>query len=282
MAGTNLDISATATSYLGTVNTVEFYRDAVKIGESASAPYSCIWSNVPSGAYALTAKAVDSTGATGVSSVVHVLITASGNRESIPQQMKITFAGYTNRTEALTNFPVLVVFSNNVDNSGFHYGYFVKADGTDLRFGVDARPPTNSLPYGTGSWDPNGVSYVWVQVPVIPANGTGAIWVNWGNTAASNRLACTTNGAVWANGCVGVWHMNQTNAVDSTANRCNGAANNNADTAGQIGGGQSFNGSSAYVNLGNSAAFPSGIAPRSLSAWAKTSGTIGSRWIAAL
>ena len=34
--------------------------------------------------------------------------------EAALQQMQITFGGYTNRSEVLTNFPVLVVLSNNV------------------------------------------------------------------------------------------------------------------------------------------------------------------------
>ena len=154
--------------------------------------------------------------------------------------MQITFGGYTNRSEVLTNFPVLVVFSNNINNSGFHYGYFANTNGYDLRFGTNATPTTNSLNYEIESWNPNGASYVWVQVPTIPGDGTGAIWANWGNTSASNQLPCTTNGAVWTNGYVAVWHMTQTNAQDSTTNRYTGVSTNNVSAAAYVGTGQSF------------------------------------------
>jgi hypothetical protein len=45
-----------------------------------------------------------------------ILVLTSGlapRAEAGGYQMPITFGGYTNRSEALTNFPVLVVFGNN-------------------------------------------------------------------------------------------------------------------------------------------------------------------------
>jgi hypothetical protein len=179
-----------------------------------------------------------------------------------PSQMQITFGGYTNRSEVLTNFPVLVVFSNNINNSGFHYGYFATTNGYDLRFGTDSKPPTTGLNYEIESWNPNGASYVWVQVPTVPTNGTGAIWANWGNTSASNQLPCTTNGTTWTNRYAGVWHLpNGTtlNANDSTANRKNGTITSATATNGMSDGGAWLYNGTAYVqvdnitaNLGNS------------------------------
>ena len=82
---------------------------------------------------------------------------------------------------------------------------------------------------------------VWVQVPLIPTNGSGAIWARWGNPGASSQLPCTTNGAVWTNGYVAVWHMTQTNAQDSTTNRYNGLSANNVSAGdGYVGAGQCF------------------------------------------
>ncbi|MFZ4398357.1 MAG: DUF2341 domain-containing protein, partial [Kiritimatiellia bacterium] len=95
--------------------------------------------------------------------------------EAKPQQMMITFGGYTNRSETLTNFPVLVVLSNNVNGSGFRYDDFLSPNGYDLRF-VDNLTDANRLNYEIESWNTNGASYVWVQVPTIPTNGQGAIW----------------------------------------------------------------------------------------------------------
>jgi len=167
-----------------------------------------------------------------------------------PCQMQIMFGGYTNRSEMLNNFPVLVVLSNNVGgSSSFNYNNFAATNGYDLRFATNSTDTTNSLNYEIESWNTNGASYVWVQVPTIPADGSGAIWANWGSTSASNQLACTTNGATWANGYAGVWHMTQTNAQDSTANLYNGFSTNNVGAVGYVGTGQSF-------SSGNTLNFP--------------------------
>jgi hypothetical protein len=172
--------------------------------------------------------------------------------------MKITFGGYTNRSEVLYNFPVLVVFSNNVGgSSSFNYSNFVSSSGYDLRFGTNSKPPTIGLNYEIESWNPNGASYVWVQVPTIPANGSGAIWANWGDPANSAQLPCTTNGAVWNSDYRAVWHLQQTGTgsagdyKDSTIN-----ANNSTNTAnqptfisgGKIGGAQSCSSGSILVS----------------------------------
>ncbi len=50
-----------------------------------------------------------------------------------PGRMRITFTGY-DQPATLTNFPVHVVLSNNVGDSGFVYDEFTFPDGGDLRF----------------------------------------------------------------------------------------------------------------------------------------------------
>ena len=216
--------------------------------------------------------------AAGVALVAGMLAALAPRAEAaVPSQMKITFGGYTNRSEVLNNFPVLVVFSNNVNNSGFHYGYFATTNGYDLRFGTNSTPTTNSLNYEIESWNPNGASYVWVQVPTIPTNGSGAIWANWGNTSASNQLACTTNGATWDSQFKAVWHLpNGTvlSGTDSTTN-ANTAGNSNGVTAvaGQVDGAANFvQGSSQYMDAGNKAAIEI-AGPISIEAWVKYTGT---------
>ena len=61
-----------------------------------------------------------------------------------PFKMPISFPGYTNRTEALANFPALVAFSNGMGNADFHFQRypFLSANGWDLRF-RDAADTTN-------------------------------------------------------------------------------------------------------------------------------------------
>jgi hypothetical protein len=193
--------------------------------------------------------------------------------EAAPHQMQITFGGNTNRSEALTNFPVLVVLSNNVGGaSSFDFSNFVTTNGTDLRF-VTNLSDTASLNYEIESWNTNAgqASYVWVQVPLIPTNGQGAIWANWGNTAASNQLACTTNGATWTNGYIGVWHMAMTNAAglipDSSASPHHGTNYSTTVTTGMVGYGRSLNGSACIDVTGVTRA----AGPVTFEYWLRTS-----------
>jgi len=163
--------------------------------------------------------------------------------EAATPRMRITLAGYTGRTSALTNFPVLVVLSNNVGGSGFTFDSFATADGTDLRFVTNLTDVT-SLDYEIDSWNTNAgqASYVWVRAPTIPADGSGSFWMKWGDSTDSNRLACTTNGTVWDADFQGVWHMSEPSAKDSTANHNDGTAHDNTTTTNAVmGSAQKFN-----------------------------------------
>ena len=163
-------------------------------------------------------------------------------------KMQITFAGYNPPGGGtLTNFPELVVLSTNI--SSFSYGNFLSGSNADLRF-TDSTG-TTPLNYEIDSWNTNGNSYVWVQVPTI-ASASDCIWAYWGR-GGTNAAPCTTNGATWSNGYVAVWHLaNGTtlNVADSTANGKNGTAYNMSAGTGKIGGGGSFNGLNATTTGG--------------------------------
>jgi hypothetical protein len=187
-------------------------------------------------------------------------------------EMPITFGGYTNRTEALTNFPVLVVFSNGIGSSGFSFSShpFVTTNGYDLRFYTNTTDTGDGLNYEIESWNTNAASHVWVRVPLIPTNGLGSIYAKWGDTAASNQLACTTNGAVWTNGFAGVWHMAEptgTTNRDSSGWGNNGTPQNSpVQTNAAIGKGLNFNGTSQYITVPASASL--GVtSPYTISGW---------------
>jgi len=75
--GTNVTLAATASSLDAGISKVEFFVNGVKIGEDVTAPYSCLWTNVPIGNYLLTACATDVKAQTGVSEAVLLIATAS-------------------------------------------------------------------------------------------------------------------------------------------------------------------------------------------------------------
>ncbi|MDD5523472.1 MAG: DUF2341 domain-containing protein [Kiritimatiellae bacterium] len=164
-----------------------------------------------------------------------------------PHKMKITFSGY-DKPETLTNFPALVTFSENLPN--FLYGQF-KPEATDLRFTDETE--TTELNYELDTWNTNGSSRVWVQVPQLTNNCS--IWAYWGYADAVIAPAYTTNGATWSQNYQGVWHFNSTNtsnmSLDSTANRFDGTNFGCTPVQGPLGAAMSFNGSSNYVDCGN-------------------------------
>lgn len=156
----------------------------------------------------------------------------------------IQFNGYTG-AEVLTNFPVLIKLGTNIP--GFEYDQFLSPASADLRFVSDG---TNELNYEIDTWNPGGESYVWVQMPALNGSGT-QISAYWGK-AGLTPPDYTTNGATWSNGYLGVWHLNQPNAINS-ANGFIGTAHGNTTTAGLFGAAQYFNTNTfnTYLELGN-------------------------------
>ncbi len=113
------------------------------------------------------------------------------------KKVDVTFSGYTGAE--LTNFPVLVKLSTAID--GFRYADFKVANGGDLRF-ADAYG--NLLPYEIDTWDPEGVSTVWVRMPVLAQNAT--VTAYYGSSAT---LPDVPSQDVWDDGYVGVWHLGE-------------------------------------------------------------------------
>jgi len=70
----SLDIVAEASVLNDVISKVEFFVDAVKIGEASAAPYRVAWKQPAVGAHKLTAKATSSSGFSALSSEVDVLI----------------------------------------------------------------------------------------------------------------------------------------------------------------------------------------------------------------
>ena len=124
-------------------------------------------------------------------------------------KFKVSFTGYTG-SETLTDFPVLVKISES-GIAGFRYADCKKQNGGDLRFSDSAG---NLLASEVDTWNTNGVSLVWVKVPSLAASTRITAYYGWNmspTVAASN---------VWANGYVGVWHMNETGVPLAESSGC--------------------------------------------------------------
>jgi hypothetical protein len=72
-------LAADAADSDGTVTKVEFFAGATKLGEDMESPYTFDWSGMNSGAYALTARATDSTGNTVTSAAIDITVVNPNN-----------------------------------------------------------------------------------------------------------------------------------------------------------------------------------------------------------
>jgi hypothetical protein len=78
-----ITITANATDADGAVMKVEFYEGANKLGESAAAPFSFAWANVPAGNYRVIARAYDNLGGVSDSPAVNVIVTPESGGATI-------------------------------------------------------------------------------------------------------------------------------------------------------------------------------------------------------
>ncbi len=106
------------------------------------------------------------------------------------KRRKLTFDN-SSQSQTLTGFPVLVV----LDPSRIDYGV-TQPGGADLRFADAAGTP---LPFEIESWNPGGVSTIWVKVPLISAGAADDyICMYYDNPAAGPSPLPASD--VWSNG----------------------------------------------------------------------------------
>ena len=120
----------------------------------------------------------------------------------------VSFPGATNGV--LSAYPVLVKVSES-SIPGFRYADCLKENGGDLRF---ADADGNLLDSEIDTWDTNGVSLIWVNVPSLSSGTKLKAYYGWDFAPNVESLN------VWTNGFVGVWHLGQSSlpVEDSTAN----------------------------------------------------------------
>ena len=108
----------------------------------------------------------------------HVIEYGQLDMSGFAKKMTVTFVGAQSGT-TLTDFPVLVKLSTAIN--GFSYSDFQLANGGDLRF---ADSTGKLLPHEVDTWNPSGVSTVWVAgaMPAIclksprRTSGTTTTW----------------------------------------------------------------------------------------------------------
>lgn len=69
-----VSLAANASDSDGTITRVEFYANAALVGSAVTSPYTIVWSDVPTGNYSITAKAIDDKGGMTTSSSVAIIV----------------------------------------------------------------------------------------------------------------------------------------------------------------------------------------------------------------
>lgn len=182
-------------------------------------------------------------------------------------RVKITI-DHTKVANDLTNFPVYVdlgdlpsTFFSNVQN-----------DGGDIR--VTKADGTTEVPLEVVSIDTvakTGEMH-FKYTGTLSSTQDNKFYVYYGNTSASGYADTATYGThnVWTNGYAAVYHMEQGDVVDSTANGNDGANNGTTQAAGKTGQARSFNGSNNYIDMGDPASLDFNNQSFSLFLWMKT------------
>jgi hypothetical protein len=73
-AGSDIVLAANAGDSDGSITKVEFYRGTTLVGTATGSPYRVIWTQVPAGSYALTAKAYDDRKASASSPTISITV----------------------------------------------------------------------------------------------------------------------------------------------------------------------------------------------------------------
>jgi hypothetical protein len=157
-----------------------------------------------------------------------------------------------------SNFPVLISLTDaslrniarggKVQNSHGYDIIFTLSDGTLLNYEVESYDNTT------------GRLVAWVKMPTVFASHGTPFYMYYGNSSITTSQENKT--AVWDSDYKGIWHLGETGAghasdyKDSTTNANNSTNAGNQPiqtTDGQMDGAQTFNGTSSYINVLNSA-----------------------------
>ena len=178
----------------------------------------------------------------------------------------------------LANFPMLFSVTDSDLRHTSSGGDVTDLGGDDIIFvALDAMtcggPSICTLDHEIEKYvNTTGELVAWVRLPSVNTSAAASdtiIYIYYGDGKVTSP---TENPAgVWDANHAGVWHLHD-DFLDS-ANSNDGANNGSTDTAGQIANGQSFNGTSDYINVGTLGNFGSNLVDATYEFWIKTTQT---------
>ncbi|MBF0498977.1 MAG: hypothetical protein HQM09_02490 [Candidatus Riflebacteria bacterium] len=172
----NITLIANASDSDGSVDLVEFFQGATKIGEARSAPFTYVWPAVQAGVYTLSAKATDNNGAAATSALVSITVSSFPNQ---PPTVALTAPADGAHVNEGTNITLAATAGD--------------ADGNVVKVEFLASTLSNTILLGESRQAP--YSYDWIAVP----SGTFSVFAratdNSGATATSSLASLIVNPA---------------------------------------------------------------------------------------
>jgi len=158
---------------------------------------------------------------------------------------------------ALTNFPIMVSFTDTDLRTTANGGNVQNANGYDIIF--TEGDCATQLDHQIEKYNPTTGEYLaWVRIPSLPATVDKGIHMYYGNAAIAADPSST---GTWNANYLGVWHMSEDPSgaapqiTDWTAGTSNGTANGGMTAgdlvAGKCGDAIDFDGNNDYINLGD-------------------------------
>lgn len=182
-----------------------------------------------------------------------------------------------------TNFPFLFSATDPWFKSTANGGHVTSANGYDIIFSTDPAGMT-ALDHQLEEYNPaTGQIIAWVRIPTLSHTADTSIYLFYGNSSVTTPQQ--NPAGVWDSDYLSVLHLDEstgTTVYDSTSNGNNGTKVSQTSPAsiasGEIGGAQSFNGTSDFISLPPS--LSSGRSHFSVSFWANTTDTTsnGTYW----
>jgi PKD repeat protein len=170
---------------------------------------------------------------------------------------------------SLSNFPVLISLASNTNLSSH-----ARADGNDILF--TSSDGTTKIPHEIESYkSSNGALVAWVKVPSITTGSNTVLYMYYGNPSAANQRNAAN---AWSNGYKDVWHLDEGGTGPRSDSTGSGSSLNtrnykgNEGTPGQIGGADSLDGTSKYLESAGNVGI-TGSAARTVTFWAKLANT---------
>ena len=207
LAGATVTLSATASSSAGAITKIEFFSDAMKLGEGFSSPASVVWSGVAAGVYPLRAVATDAIGARGTSAVVNVAFTLGVTNDLTLVSTGALWKYFDKGQDLGTNWVQLGYDDSSWSNGLAELGYGDAGEG---------RPEATVVSYGPNSANrypttyfrrrflvTNAAEFTALNASLLRDDGA-VVWLNgievWRSTMATNGAIPYSNYAASAIG----------------------------------------------------------------------------------